>query len=222
MVMMTSQYYVALPEQQLDDLLEDVGLGQGHAARFRIEFGPQRAAVGPGRPWRNRVSATAYRPRPSGSSDDESGSGAEDKLQAQVLPGAPKVFRMSMNTSLQAFAEKLARALRIGGPDEIVELTYDDGIDADVIIVDEQDFTDAKSVAAKDAGCRLECRVELLSSKAVEKRNKELEEAQRLKELERQQRHEQMVREQELQLQLLQQHPTLDQAGQEETSKRLA
>ena len=214
----------ALPEQQLDDLLEDVGLGQGHAARFRIGIRSAReqplalADLG-----ELRLSATAYRPRSSGSSDEGGGSsagdsGAESHSQMQVLPGAPKVFRMSMTTTLQAFLEKLARALRIGGADEIVELTYDDGIDADVIVVDEQDFTDAKAVAAKDAGCRLECRVELLSLEDVEKRNQDRVEAERLKELERQQRHEQMLREQ----QLREQQPALSLTGHAEASKRPA
>ena len=49
----------------------------------------------------------------------------------------------------------------------MVELTYDDGIDEDVIIIDEQDFTDAKAVAAKDAGCRLEMVIELASAEAA-------------------------------------------------------
>jgi len=53
------------------------------------------------------------------------------------------------------------------GTDEVVELTYDDGIDEDVIIIDEQDFTDAKAVAAKDAGCRLEMVIELVSAEAA-------------------------------------------------------
>ena len=214
----------ALPEQQLDDLLEDVGLGQGHAARFRIGIRSARE-----KPLaladldELRVSATAYRPRHSDSSDEGSGISvsagrAEDRSQMQVLPGAPKVFRMSMKTPLQAFVDKLARALRIGGPDEIVELTYDDGIDTDVIIVDEQDFADAKAVAAKDAGCRLECKVELLSVEAVDKRKQEQAEVERLKELERQQRREQMLREQ----QLLQQQDSLDLSGQAEAGKKPA
>jgi hypothetical protein len=87
-----------------------------------------------------------------------------------------------------------------------------------VIVVDEQDFTDAKAVAAKDAGCRLECRVELLSLEAVEKRNQDRVEAERLKELERQQRHEQMLREQ----QLREQQPALSLTGHAEASKRPA
>ncbi len=214
----------ALPEQQLDELLEDVGLGQGHAARFRIGIRSAREQpLALADLEELRVSATAYRPRPTGSTDEGSvisggSNAAEDHSQMQVLPGAPKVFRMSMKTPLQAFVDKLARALRIGGTDEIVELTYDDGIDTHVIIVDEQDFADAKAVASKDAGCRLECRVELLSLEAVEKRTQEQAEAERLKELERQQRHEQMLREQ----QLLQQQNALDISEQAEASKRPA
>lgn len=172
-----------LPEQQLDELLLDVGMAQGHAARFRLGLRSAREQpIGLSDLGELRVSATAH--RAAGSGDDIV------SLSATVVP---KVFRMSMETPLQEFVDKLARVLRLGSTEEVVELTYDDGIDADVIIIDEQDFTDAKAVAAKDAGCRLEMCVELLSLETAEALRQERLEEQRQKELEREDRHRQML-----------------------------
>jgi len=146
-----------LPEEQLVDLLLDLGMGQGHSARFRL--GVRSARERPlGLTDLNelRVSATCRRAREEDFDDAEE---PEETLR--------KVFRISCETSLAEFVQKLARVMRLSGTDEVVELTYDDGIDEDVIIIDEQDFTDAKAVAAKDAGCRLEMVIELVSAEAA-------------------------------------------------------
>lgn len=173
-----------LPEEQLDELLQDVGMAQGHAARFRLGLRSAREQpIGLSDLGELRVSATAH--RAAGSSDGTDG-------VSQLATAPPKVFRMSMETPLQEFVDKLSRVLRLGSTEEVVELTYDDGIDADVIIIDEQDFTDAKAVAAKDAGCRLEMCVEL-SLEAAEELQQKRSEEQRQKELEREERHRQML-----------------------------
>lgn len=158
----------SLSDRELQALLQTVGMGPGHSARFLLGLRISREApLGLWALGELRVSATVLRPH---SAEDEMGSGPilddDRSARAQVLTAEePKVFRLACETCLADFQTKLAAVLRLpGGPSQIMEITYTDGVDEKVVIVDERDFTDAKAVAARDAGCRLECTVELQSS----------------------------------------------------------
>jgi len=92
-----------LPEEQLVDLLLDLGMGQGHSARFRL--GVRSARERPlGLTDLNelRVSATCRRAREEDFDDAEE---PEETLR--------KVFRISCETSLAEFVQKLARVMRL-------------------------------------------------------------------------------------------------------------
>jgi hypothetical protein len=70
-----------------------------------------------------------------------------------------KIFRVPKTVSLVDFVAKAERALHVKQDESLFEMTYADGVESAVLILDESDFEDAKAVATQDLGCRLEIHI---------------------------------------------------------------